>query len=223
MPNPAITKGAFMPAPSLPTPSSTRTCGPCCPIITGHRMPTAWKRRRPLPTSSRPPRTSIRRLPGTRAPGRLQADDPEQQDASRIGFRLITQFHWRFLRAGGGLGRRHPRGGRDSLPGNGRRLARSYPYNHEGAISNSSGDVFLATTVTPTPTSSTATISFATIIHEIGHAMASSTLRALPNGAISADRSNIEFTVMSYSSFLSGEVSVNANTIAPNGSSCRAT
>lgn len=40
-----------------------------------------------------------------------------------------------------------------------------------------------------------------------------------PNGPISASRNDIEFTVMSYSSFLSGEVSSNANTIAPDGSS----
>ncbi|MCC8429859.1 M10 family metallopeptidase C-terminal domain-containing protein [Reyranella aquatilis] len=144
----------------------------------------------------------------------------EQQDASEIGFRLITQFTGVSFDLAEDSDAAIRVAGATSLPGNEGGSHASYPYNHEGAISNSSGDVFLGDNGDPDSDQLYGNDSFATIIHEIGHAMGlKHPFEPFPNGAISADRSNIEFTVMSYSSFLSGEVSVNANTIAPNGSS----
>ncbi|WP_289296705.1 M10 family metallopeptidase C-terminal domain-containing protein [uncultured Reyranella sp.] len=144
----------------------------------------------------------------------------EQQDASEIGFRLITQLTGVSFDLAEDSDAAIRVAGATSLPGNEGGSHASYPYNHEGAISNSSGDVFLGDNGDPDSDQLYGNDSFATIIHEIGHAMGlKHPFEPFPNGAISADRSNIEFTVMSYSSFLSGEVSVNANTIAPNGSS----
>ena len=144
----------------------------------------------------------------------------QQQDASVIGFNLITQFTGVTFALAEDSDAAIRVAGATSLPGNEGGSHASYPYNYEGAISNSSGDVFLGDNGDPDSDQLYGNDSFATIIHEIGHAMGlKHPFEPFPNGAISADRSNIEFTVMSYSSFLSGEVSVNANTIAPNGSS----
>jgi Ca2+-binding RTX toxin-like protein len=143
-----------------------------------------------------------------------------QQDASVIGFNLITQFTGVSFELAETPDAAIRVAGASSLPGNEGGSHASYPSNFEGAISNSSGDVFLGDNGDPSSDQLYGNDTFATIIHEIGHAMGlKHPFEPYPNGAISADRSNIEFTVMSYSSFLSGEVNVNANTIAPDGSS----
>lgn len=144
----------------------------------------------------------------------------EQQDASVIGFNLIRQFTGVSFSLAEDADAAIRVAGATSLPGNEGGSHASYPYNHEGAISNSSGDVFLGDNGEPTSDQLYGNDTFATIIHEIGHAMGlKHPFEPYPNGAISADRSNIEFTLMSYSAFLTGEVSANANTTAPDGSS----
>ncbi len=143
-----------------------------------------------------------------------------QQDASVIGFNLITQFTGVTFTLAETSDAAIRVAGATSLPGNEGGSHASYPSNYEGAISNSSGDVFLGDNGDPTSDQLYGNDTFATIIHEIGHAMGlKHPFEPYPNGAISADRSDIEFTVMSYSAFLTGEVSVNANTTAPDGSS----
>ncbi len=143
-----------------------------------------------------------------------------QQDASVIGFNLISQFTNVTFTLAETSDAAIRVAGATSLPGNEGGSHASYPSNYEGAISNSSGDVFLGDNGDPASDQLYGNDTFATIIHEIGHAMGlKHPFEPYPNGAISADRSDIEFTVMSYSSFLTGEVSVNANTIAPDGSS----
>ena len=144
----------------------------------------------------------------------------QQQAASKIGFDLIAQFTLATFALAEDSDAAIRVAGANDLPGNEGGSHASYPYNHEGAISNSSGDVYLGDNGDPASDQLYGNDTFATIIHEIGHAMGlKHPFESHPNGAISADRSNIEFTVMSYSSFLSGEVSVNADTTAPDGSS----
>lgn len=149
----------------------------------------------------------------------VQANE-HQEAASVIGFNQITWFTGVTFELSETADAAIRIAGAGSLPGNEGGSHANFPYNHDGAISNSAGDVFLGENGTPETDQLYGNDTFATIIHEIGHAMGlKHPFEPYPNGAISADRSNIEFTVMSYSSFLTGEVGVNANTTAPDGSS----
>ena len=150
----------------------------------------------------------------------FKATTDQQQDAAVIGFNLITLYTGVGFSLAANPDASIRIAGATSLPGNEGGSHASYPYNYEGAISNSAGDVFLGDNGEPTTDQLYGNDSFATIIHEIGHSMGlKHPFEIYPNGPISASRNDIEFTVMSYSSFLSGEVSSNANTIAPDGSS----
>jgi len=143
-----------------------------------------------------------------------------QQTASVIGFNQITWYTGVSFDLAETTDAAIRIAGAGTLPGNEGGSHANFPYNHEGAISNSAGDVFLGENGTPEDDQLYGNDTFATIIHEIGHSMGlKHPFEPHPNGAISADRSNIEFTVMSYSAFLTGEVSSNANTTAPDGSS----
>ncbi len=143
-----------------------------------------------------------------------------QQTAARIGFDLITSYTGVTFDLSLTPDASIRIAGATSLPGNEGGSHASYPYNHEGAISNSAGDVYLGDNGDPKTAQLYGNDTFATIIHEMGHALGlKHPFEVYPNGPISAARNDIEFTVMTYSSFLSGEVGVNANTIAPNGSS----
>ena len=143
-----------------------------------------------------------------------------QQEASVIGFNLITWFTGVTFTQATTMDAAIRVAGAGNLPGNEGGSHASYPYNHQGAISNSAGDVYLGANGAPTSDQLLGNDSFATIIHEIGHAMGlKHPFEPYPNGSISPSQNDIEFTVMTYSAYLSGEVSVNANTTAPDGSS----
>jgi serralysin len=143
-----------------------------------------------------------------------------QQDGARIGFNLITYYTGITFDPSATPDASIRIAGATSLPGNEGGSHANFPYNYQGAIANSAGDVFLGTNGEPASAQLFGNDTFATIIHEIGHALGlKHPFEVYPNGAISASRNDIEFTVMTYSAFLSGEVSVNANTTAPDGSS----
>ena len=143
-----------------------------------------------------------------------------QQDAARIGFDLITSYTGVTFDLSLTPNASIRIAGAGNLAGNEGGSHASYPYNIDGTVSNSAGDVFLGDNGEPTSAQLLGNDTFATIIHEMGHALGlKHPFEVYPNGAISASHNDIEFTVMTYSSFLSGEVSVNANTIAPDGSS----
>ncbi len=143
-----------------------------------------------------------------------------QESASLIAFKLITSYTGITFDPSATPDASIRIAGATSLPGNEGGSHANYPYNYQGAIANSAGDVFLGANGEPTSAQLLGNDSFATIIHEIGHSLGlKHPFELYPNGPISASRNDIEFTVMTYSSFLSGEVSVNANTIAPDGSS----
>ena len=155
---------------------------------------------------------------------------PEQQAAARLGFNLITSYTGVTFDLSLTPDASIRIAGATSLPGNEGGSHASYPKNNGSTISNAAGDVFLGENGDPKPPPPEdgepkkaqlyGNDTFATIIHEIGHAMGlKHPFEVYPNGAISASRNDIEFTVMTYSSFLSGEVSVDANTTAPDGSS----
>lgn len=150
----------------------------------------------------------------------FKATNTHQQDAAVIGFNLITHYTGLTFAAASTPDANFRIAGANTLPGNEGGSHASYPYNHNNAIANSAGDIFLGTNGEPTTDQLYGNDTFATIIHEMGHALGlKHPFEPYPNGAISPSRSDIEFTVMTYSAYLSGEVSVNANTTAPDGSS----
>ena len=144
-----------------------------------------------------------------------------QQDAARIGFALITSYTSITFDPSVTADASFRIAGAGSLPGNAGGSHASYPMNYPGTtIMNSAGDVYLGANGEPNTAQLYGNDTFATIIHEMGHALGlKHPFEVYPNGAIPAQHNDIEFTVMTYSSFLSGEVSVDANTTAPNGSS----
>ncbi|MDP1752945.1 MAG: M10 family metallopeptidase, partial [Reyranella sp.] len=145
---------------------------------------------------------------------------PEQQAAARLGFNLITSYTGVVFDLSLTPDASIRIAGAGKLPGNEGGSHANFPQKVDGQISNAAGDVFLGENGTPASAQLYGNDTFATIIHEIGHALGlKHPFLTYPNGAISASRNDIEFTVMTYSSFLSGEVSLNANTTAPDGSS----
>ena len=145
---------------------------------------------------------------------------PEQQAAAVIGFELIASYTNAKFSLAPTPDAAFRIAGASDLPSNPGGSHANFPQNIAGVISNSSGDVYLGKNGLPTSSQLYGNDSFATTIHEMGHALGlKHPFEVYPNGSMSAAHSDIEFTVMTYSSFLSGEVSQEANTTAPDGSS----
>lgn len=149
-----------------------------------------------------------------------QADE-NQEAAAVIGFKLISSYTGLTFDLSTTPDASFRIAGATSLAGNEGGSHANYPLNSPGTtIMNSAGDVYLGGNGEFETDQLYGEDAFATVIHEMGHALGlKHPFELYPNGPISADRSDIEFTVMTYSSFLSGEVNVNANTTAPSGSS----
>lgn len=144
-----------------------------------------------------------------------------QKEAALIGFKLIASYTGLTFDLSATPDASLRIAGATGLEGNDGGSHANFPQNYPGdTIMNSSGDVYLGENGEFTSDQLYGEDAFATVIHEMGHALGlKHPFELYPNGPIAAGRNDIEFTVMTYSSFLSGEVSVNANMTAPSGSS----
>lgn len=147
--------------------------------------------------------------------------DENQQAAAVIGFKLISYYTGLTFDLSTTSDASFRIAGATGLAGNEGGSHANYPLNYPGnSISNAAGDVYLGENGEFETEQLYGEDAFASVIHEMGHALGlKHPFELYPNGPIATDRNDIEFTVMTYSSFLSGEVSVNANTTAPSGSS----
>ena len=144
-----------------------------------------------------------------------------QKEAALMGFKLIASYTGLTFDLSATPDASFRIAGANGLEGNEGGSHANLPLNYPGnTIMNSSGDVYLGANGEFKTDQLYGEDAFATVIHEMGHALGlKHPFELYPNGPIAADHNDIEFTVMTYSSFLSGEVSVNALTVAPSGSS----